>query len=264
MRTYRAERNQTVIILLDNGRVMAGRVADVPRVEHAMDAAMMLTAVATRLGDRAGLVAFDRDVRAVVAPGHGRDQLGLVTEAMYELEPGLAESDYRGAFATTLARFRRRALLVVLTDLVEQAVGESLLPALPLISRNHLVVVAAVRDPEVVRWAAATPDRRRRRLPQGGGRAGRSTSAAAPPPACAASAPRWSTRPRQAGPAPGRRLPQGQGHRPPLTRPLLRPISELVAICAPAVRTAIATRTGLDGRWTRGAMMRPWRSTGSW
>ena len=68
VRTYRAERNQTVISLLDNGRVMAGRVDDVPRVEHAMDAVMMLTAVATRLGDRAGLVVFDRDVRAVVPP----------------------------------------------------------------------------------------------------------------------------------------------------------------------------------------------------
>ncbi len=157
VRTYRAERNQTVISLLDNGRVMAGRVDDVPRVEHAMDAVMMLTAVASRLGDRAGLVVFDRDVRAVVAPGHGRNQLGLVTEAMYQLDPVLAESDYLGAFATTLARFRRRAMLVVFTDLVEQAVGESLLPALPLISRNHLVVVAAVQDPDVVRWAVATP-----------------------------------------------------------------------------------------------------------
>jgi uncharacterized protein (DUF58 family) len=102
-------------------------------------------------------VVFDRDVRSVVPPGHGRNQLGLVTEAMYELEPVLAESDYLGAFATTLARFRRRAMLVVFTDLVEQAVGETLLPALPLISRNHLVVVAAVQDPDVVRWAVTTP-----------------------------------------------------------------------------------------------------------
>ena len=157
VRTYRAERNQTVICLLDNGRIMAGRVDDVPRVEHAMDAVMMLTVVATRLGDRAGLVVFDRDVRAVVAPSHGRNQLGRVTEAMYELTPALAESDYRGAFSSTLAHFRRRAMLVVLTDLVEQAVGETLLPALPLVARNHLVVVAAVQDPDVVRWANTTP-----------------------------------------------------------------------------------------------------------
>ncbi len=157
VRTYRAERNQTVILLLDNGRVMAGRVDDVPRVEHAMDAVMMMTAVATRLGDRCGLVAFDRRVQRVVGPAQSRTQLARVTEAMYELEPQLAESDYAGAFAETLGRFRRRAMIVILTDLVEQAVGESLIPALPLIVRNHLVVVAGVQDPDVVRWAAAIP-----------------------------------------------------------------------------------------------------------
>jgi uncharacterized protein (DUF58 family) len=157
VRTYRAERNQTVICLLDAGRVMAGRVGGVPRLEYAMDAVMTLTYVATRLGDRAGLVAFDQEVRSVVAASHGRHQLGRVTEAMYALEPQLAESDYRGAFVHTLARFRRRTMLVIATDLVEQAVGESLLPALPLLTRHHLVVVAAVRDPEVVAWSRQTP-----------------------------------------------------------------------------------------------------------
>ena len=102
-----------MIILLDNGRVMAGQVAGVPRVEHAMDAAMAITTVATRLGDRCGLVAFDTEVRAVVPPAKHRNQLGRVTEAMYDLEPELAESDYLGAFTETLARFRRRALLVI-------------------------------------------------------------------------------------------------------------------------------------------------------
>jgi uncharacterized protein (DUF58 family) len=157
VRTYRAERNQTVICLLDNGRIMAGRVDGVPRVEHAMDAVMMLTAVSTRLGDRAGLVAFDSRIQATVAPAFGRDQLGKVTEAMYDLEPQLAESDYLAAFAHTLARFRRRAMLVIFTELVEQAVLENLLPAMPLIARNHLVVVASVQDPDIVRWATSTP-----------------------------------------------------------------------------------------------------------
>jgi uncharacterized protein (DUF58 family) len=157
VRTYRAERNQTVIMLLDAGRVMAGRVSGVPRLEHAMDAAMMLTAVATRLGDRAGLVTFDREVRSVVPAGHGVGQLGRVTEAMYDLEPRLVESDYREAFAQTLARNRRRALLVVLTELTDEAVPENLLPALPLLSRGHLVIVAGVTDPDIARWAEAVP-----------------------------------------------------------------------------------------------------------
>jgi len=165
VRTYRAERNQTVLTLLDSGRVMAGVVDDpaltgvgpIPRLDHAMDAVMMMTAVATRLGDRAGLVAFADDVRAVVGPGASRGQLTRVTEAMYDLTPRLVESDYRRAFAEALGRYRRRALLVVLTELAPEAVEETLLPALPLVVRDHLVVVAGVRDPEVDRWARAIP-----------------------------------------------------------------------------------------------------------
>jgi uncharacterized protein (DUF58 family) len=156
VRTYRAERNQSVLLLLDNGRTMAGRVAGVPRVEHAMDAAMMLTTVATRLGDRCGLVAFDRIVRDVVPPARRTDQVSRVTEAMYSLEPELAESDYTAAFSQVVARFRRRSMLVLLTDLVDHAIEESLLPALPLITRTHLVIIGAVRDPQVEAWAAGT------------------------------------------------------------------------------------------------------------
>jgi uncharacterized protein (DUF58 family) len=157
VRTYRAERNQTVLVLLDSGRTMAGRVEGVPRLDHAMDAVMMMTAVATRLGDRAGLVAFSDRVRGVVGPSSGRAQLSTVTESMYRLEPELVESDYRGAFVETLGRFRRRALLIVLTELAEQAVAETLMPALPLVVRDHLVVIAAVHDPVVARWASAVP-----------------------------------------------------------------------------------------------------------
>ncbi|MGK2947811.1 MAG: DUF58 domain-containing protein [Acidimicrobiales bacterium] len=158
VRTYRAERNQSVLLLLDNGRVMAGQVGGVPRVEHAMDAALCLTMVATRLGDRCGMVAFDRSVRSVLPARSGREQLGRVAETMYDLEPVLAESDYRGAFTHALARFRRRSLIVLFTDLVEQAVGESLLPALPLLVRHHVVLVAAVRDPDVEAWARGRVD----------------------------------------------------------------------------------------------------------
>lgn len=153
VRTFRAERNQNVVVAFDNGRVMAGRVNGVPRSEFAMDAALLVTTVATRLGDRCGLLAFDREVRATVQPGHGRGQLGKVTEALYELEPALVDSDYATAFSQMLVRFRRRSLIVLLTDLVEQAVGESLVPALPVIMRSHLLLVGAIQDPEVRRWA---------------------------------------------------------------------------------------------------------------
>jgi uncharacterized protein (DUF58 family) len=77
---------------------------------------------------------------------------------MYELDPQLVESDYEGAFVDALARFRRRALLVIFTELAEQAVADTLLPALPLVARDHVVVLASVQDPAVVELARSVPD----------------------------------------------------------------------------------------------------------
>jgi uncharacterized protein (DUF58 family) len=157
VRTYRAERNQQVIVLLDAGRMMAGRVQGVPRIEQAMDAAMALTVVASGLGDRCGLVGFDREVRTVLPPRAGTNQLRRMLDALSELEPQLVESDYRLAFTTTLARFPRRSLLVVLSELSEAAVTEVLASALPLLAGRHLVVVGSVTDPDVLQWTAEPP-----------------------------------------------------------------------------------------------------------
>ncbi|WP_040492439.1 DUF58 domain-containing protein [Ilumatobacter nonamiensis] len=156
VREYRAERNQHVVALLDNGRVMAGTVGGAPRVEHAMDAVLGLTQVATRIGDNIGLLTFDNQVRGIVPASNGKAQFGRVTEAMYLLDTQYDESAYRTAFTTAAARFRRRSLFVVFTDLVESIVVDSLLPALPTLTRTHLVLIAAVRDPDVSDWASAT------------------------------------------------------------------------------------------------------------
>jgi uncharacterized protein (DUF58 family) len=156
VRDYRAERNQHVVILLDNGRVMAGTIGDSPRVEHAMDAVFGLSQVAVAIGDNVGMVAFDAQVRAIVPSSGSKAQFSRMAEAMYLLEPELSESAYRVAFNQATARFRRRSLFVVLTDLVESVVASSLLPALPVLTRTHLVMVAAVRDPEIEAWAAGS------------------------------------------------------------------------------------------------------------
>ena len=157
VRTYRAERNQFVTVLLDTGRLMAARVDEVPRLEHAMDAAMTIASVAGRLGDRVGLVAFDREVRAVVPHGEPGGQLRRIVDAIYRLEPALVESDFRRAFLETVTRYRRRSLFIVITDLADQAIEYSLIGALPVVLRSHLVVVGSVRDPQLDEWASARP-----------------------------------------------------------------------------------------------------------
>lgn len=154
VRSYRAERNQTVLCLLDVGRTMAGRVEGAPRLEHALDAMLLVAELATGLGDKVGLVAFDQVVRRTVEPSAARSSRSRLTETVFDLQPGLVEADYATAFTYTLGRFRRRALLVLLTELAEQSAEQFLLPAMPVLARSHVVVVAAVTDPEVVRWAA--------------------------------------------------------------------------------------------------------------
>lgn len=172
VRTYRAERNQHVLILLDHGRTMAGRMGRLPvddaldgarvagrapRLEHAMDAAMALTRIATGLGDRVGLVTFSDIVTGTLPPRGGAAQMTRLVQALADLEPELVEPDYRGAFAEALARYRRRALVVVLTDLAAAPVQESLAPALPLLGRRHVVLVASPTDPTVAAWASTPP-----------------------------------------------------------------------------------------------------------
>ncbi len=157
VRTYRAERNQNVALMVDTGRVMAAKVQGVSRFEHAIDAALMLTHVATRLGDRAGLMTFGEKVRTVVPLSSQRQQTQRVTEALYALEPELVESDFRAAFTGAVHHFRRRAMLVIFTDLNLTSVTESMLPVLPMVARRNVVVIAAIQDPDVVSWAATPP-----------------------------------------------------------------------------------------------------------
>lgn len=157
VRTYRAERNQTVLCLLDSGRTMAGRVLGVPRMEYAMDGAMLLAELATGLGDRMGLISFDQEINATIEPSNRRSQRAQISERLFDLEPALAESNYQNVVTHVLARYRRRSFLVLLTELGAEAVEQFLIPTLPLLIRTHLVVVAAVRDPDLVHWTTNTP-----------------------------------------------------------------------------------------------------------
>jgi uncharacterized protein (DUF58 family) len=167
VRTYRAERNQTVLVLLDCARTMAALVGAttagtrsttvIPRLEHALDAAQAVTRLATGLGDRVGLIAFADRILATVPPRTQRDQLRRLTARLAGIDAHLVEADYRAAFAHALRHFPRRALLVVLTELASEASTETLVPALPLLRRRHLVVVGAVRDPVIEDWGRQRP-----------------------------------------------------------------------------------------------------------
>lgn len=155
VRTWRPERDRHILIVLDTGRTSAGRVGDVPRLDAAMDAALLLTALATRAGDRVDLLAYDRTIRARVQGRSANDILPAVVNALAPLEPELVETDARGLASTALATAPRRSLVVLLTGLEAAAIEEGLLPVLPQLTQRHTVLVASVSDPHTEKMARA-------------------------------------------------------------------------------------------------------------
>ena len=167
VRTWRPERDQRVVIVLDTGRTSAGRVGvdptsnqpgGWPRLDWSMDAALLLAALASRAGDHVDFLAYDRDTRAGVFNATRTELLAQLVEAMAPIEPALLESDARAMVAAVQRRVRRRALVVLLTDLNASALDEGLMTVIPQLSAKHQVLLAAVADPRVDGLAAGRAD----------------------------------------------------------------------------------------------------------
>ena len=180
VRTWQPEQYRRIIIVLDTSRTVAGRVGDWPRLDAAMDAALLLTALAGHApGPGADLIAGDREVRARVG---GTDRVQLLHAAVSTLAPvdaRLVEADW-SVLAAEVARLgSHRALVVLLTPLESAAVEEGLLPVLPALTAHHRVVVASVADPARQRHARRPLEhragvwRRRRRADRPAARADR-------------------------------------------------------------------------------------------
>lgn len=149
VRTWRPERDRHILICLDTGRTSAGRVGDAPRLDSAMDAALLLAALASRAGDRVDLLAHDRRTRAQVQGRSAGDILPAFVNAMATLEPELVETDARTLVSTILRNAPRRSLVVLLTSLDAAPTEEGLLPLLPRLTQRHTVLLASVADPRV-------------------------------------------------------------------------------------------------------------------
>jgi uncharacterized protein (DUF58 family) len=158
VRTWRPERDRRVLLVLDCGRTSAGRVGDVPRLDAALDAALLLAALASRAGDRVDLLAVDRTVRAAVEGARAGELLSRLTDALALVEPALVETDGRRLVSEVLRRSRRRSLVVLFTSLDAAALQEGLLPHLGSLTARHSVLIASVADPRLQELAGGRED----------------------------------------------------------------------------------------------------------
>jgi uncharacterized protein (DUF58 family) len=176
---YRPERDRRVLCVLDTGRTSAGRIATSapaapdggrgpagraaitadseatgePRLDLAIDAALLLATVAAHAGDRVDLLAIDTQTHATVSTSSKR-QLSRLIRALASVQPALVETDFGRVVAEVLGAERKRSLVVLFTTLDPGALGEGLLPVLPSLVARHTVILAAVRDPALDALAA--------------------------------------------------------------------------------------------------------------
>lgn len=158
VRTWQPEKDRHIMIVLDTSRTSAGRVQDVPRLDSAMDAALLLAALAAHAGDRVDLIAGDRRIHRRVTSTKGIDLLSNLVNAMAPLEPALLEADWPLLGAEVARLSKRRALLVLLTPLEPAAVEESLLPTLAVLAQRYRVVIGSVSDPALSEMLADRSD----------------------------------------------------------------------------------------------------------
>ena len=156
---YRVEQDRDVMLVIDAGRLSAAPLPAPPGgvrptvLDACLDALTAVALVADEVGDRCGAIAFDSEVRAALRPG--RAQGAAVVRALFDLQPRPVDADYELAFRRVEGS--KRAFVLVLCDLLEEAAARPLVEAMPVLTRRHAVVVASPADPQLEALATTAP-----------------------------------------------------------------------------------------------------------
>lgn len=162
-RVFQVERSQTVWIVLDAGRLMRTRVLDRVRhfspekLDYAVDAALSLVQVASHSGDRVGLLAYGRGIQQFINAGRGPLHVRQFVDSLAQVHTEAAEANHARAVRTLLSRQTRRSLIVWLTDFAETATTPEVIDYAAHMTRRHLVVFAAIGQPDLTDLTRAIP-----------------------------------------------------------------------------------------------------------
>jgi uncharacterized protein (DUF58 family) len=155
---FESEHSQDIIFCLDIGRMMAARVGILTKLDHAINAVLMLTHVSQTFQDNLGLLVFSHTVHLYQPPAKGRAQHARFLQALYSVKPEFCYVNYREAFAHLIARHPKRALTMVFTDLLDNVVSREYLDAAALLRRFHLPLTLAVADVPLQQLAGRQPE----------------------------------------------------------------------------------------------------------
>ncbi|MGD2182359.1 DUF58 domain-containing protein [Lusitaniella coriacea] len=158
IRVLEPEKEQTLIILLDRGRLMTAQVQGMKRFDWGLNSTLSLALAGLGRGDRVGVGVFDKEIVTWIPPERGQHQLPKLLERLTPIQPVLLEPDYFGAVTRLVRQQARRALVVILTDVVDSTASAELLAALTRLTPRYLPFCVALRDPQVDRIAHTPPE----------------------------------------------------------------------------------------------------------
>lgn len=152
---YQIERSQNIMLCLDAGHMMGSTVADMTKLDYAVNAAALMAHVALSSGDRVGLMVFSHKVVTYVPPQQGVKQMHRLIEGLYGVQPEETRVDYMALANFVAVNCKRRSLLAIFTDLVDTRQGQELLTMLRLMRGQHLPLCLTFRDTNVEKLARA-------------------------------------------------------------------------------------------------------------
>lgn len=149
VRVLEPEQEQTLLILLDRGRLMTAQVQGLQRFDWGLNATLSLALAGLNRGDKVGVGVFDRQIHTWIPPERGQHQLSNLIDRLTPIQPVLLESDYVGAVTHVVQQQTRRCLIVVITDIIDATASAELLSALSRLTPRYLSFCVALRDPQV-------------------------------------------------------------------------------------------------------------------
>lgn len=157
-REYRTERNHHILLALDTGRLMSAPAAGLPRIDRAINAALLLAFVSLRMGDRVGLFAFDSRPRLASGLASGPAAFPLLQRLCAQVDYSSEETNYTLGLTALAGRLDRRAVVVVFTDFADATSAELMIENVARLMRTHLVMFVVFRDAELEALISRAPE----------------------------------------------------------------------------------------------------------
>lgn len=154
---YQTERSQNIMTVLDVGRMMQSPVADMAKLDYVINAVLLLGYVATGMGDKVGLLTFADEVQTMLSPALGRGQFYKMLELLYRVEAQPVEPNYRRGLSYLARKQRKRALILIFTDLSGGQGMDELIQHVSLLAKRSLPLVVTISDPDITAVAGHKP-----------------------------------------------------------------------------------------------------------